>query len=100
MTKRLAVTFLLDDLPGDHVAVGRDGQTLLRLVRAGEAGITTLENPAPRLSHYIFKLRRMGLDIETQDEAHGGIFAGVHGRYRLRSKVRVVDINGAESEAA
>lgn len=102
MGNKLKVRFTIHDdgLLVDMVAVGRDGWALLELVRAGSAGLTTLTNPAPRWSHYIYKLRRMGVDIETQDERHEGQFAGSHGRYRLRSDVRIIDVEGAEWRAA
>ena len=73
-------------------ASGRDAWALMRLVRAGKAGITTLDNPAPRLSHYIFKLRRMGVNISTGTEAHRGDYAGEHGRYRLLSPISIVQV--------
>jgi hypothetical protein len=70
---------------------GRDAWALKRLSEAGEGGITAFDEIGPRLSHYIFKLRRAGLTIETIDESHGGAFAGTHGRYVLRSRVRIVE---------
>lgn len=94
MSKRLAVTFTLDDSPDDLTAIGRDGWMLLKLVKAGDAGVTSIENIGPRASHYVLKLRRMGVQIETKSESHGGVFAGSHGRYILRSKVKVVDLAG------
>ncbi len=94
MSKRLAVTFTLDDRPDDLTAIGRDGWALCELVKAGDAGLTTLQNPAPRWSHYIWKLRGLGVNIETVDESHGGPFAGTHARYKLKSRVRVVDLAG------
>jgi len=97
MSKRLSVTFLLDDGPEDRIAVGRDGWALMQLVNAGGAGLTTLQNPAPRWSHYVWKLRGLGIDIETIDESHGGPFAGTHARYKLKSRVRVVDLAGGAS---
>lgn len=71
--------------------VGRDAWLLDRLIRAGERGLTTLEIPAPRTSGYLFKLRGFGFEITTEYESHQGTFAGRHGRYRLRSKVRIVE---------
>jgi len=70
---------------------GRFAWTLDKLIAAGETGITSLQNPAPRLSHYIFVLRKSGLVIDTQDERHHGDFAGTHGRYRLRTPVTVLE---------
>ena len=97
MSGKLKVRFTLNDggLAVDLMAIGRDGWALLELVNAGSNGLTALTNPAPRWSHYIYKLRRMGVDIETQEERHEGPFAGNHGRYRLRSDIRILDVEGA-----
>jgi hypothetical protein len=69
---------------------GREAWTLRRLIEAGSAGVTTIDHPAPRWSHYIFKLRRAGLTITTEYEAHTGPFPGTHGRYRLETPVTVI----------
>ena len=71
---------------------GRDAWALHELIEAGASGVTPIDNPAPRWSHYIFKLRRSGFDIATVDEPHGGAFSGHHARYHLRSPVAVLDI--------
>jgi hypothetical protein len=68
---------------------GRAAWALRHLIEAGPAGLTTIDKPGPRWSDYIFKLRRGGLTIETEHEAHGGPFAGHHARYRLRTPVQV-----------
>jgi hypothetical protein len=47
-----------------------------------------MKNPAPRWSGYIWELRRLGIDIETLREPHGGEFPGWYGRYVLMSEVR------------
>lgn len=70
---------------------GRAAWALNELIEAGERGCTPIENPGPRWSDYIFKLKRHGLVIETVDERHGGAFAGSHARYVLRSAVTVVE---------
>lgn len=71
--------------------VGRDAWMLDQLLAVGSAGCTSLENPAPRISHYVFKLRtKFGLHIETVDEKHGGPYHGSHARYFLRSKVEPI----------
>jgi hypothetical protein len=75
-------------------ARGRDAWLLARLLQAGEAGVSPIENVGPRSSHYAMKLRRKGLSIETKEERHGGAFAGAHGRYILRSRVEVVEQRG------
>ena len=69
---------------------GREAWTLRRLLDTGSAGVTTIDHPAPRWSHYLFKLRKAGLAISTEYEAHSGSFPGTHGRYRLESVVHVV----------
>jgi hypothetical protein len=68
---------------------GRMAWALERLIQAGDNGVTTLEEPAPRWSDYIFKLRRVGIWIETETETHGGPFSGTHGRYRLVTPVEI-----------
>lgn len=70
---------------------GRDAWALDALLRAGARGVTPIDRPAPRWSHYIFKLRRAGLIVETIDEPHAGAYAGHHARYVLRSEVEVLE---------
>lgn len=74
---------------------GREAWTLRHLLNAGPTGITTLEQPAPRWSHYVFKLRKAGLVISTDRESHGGAYPGSHGRYRLETPVAVVSEGAA-----
>jgi hypothetical protein len=69
--------------------VGRFAWALFGLVRAGEKGCTPIDQPAPRWSNYVFRLRRRGVDIETVTEKHAGAYAGTHARYVLRSTVEV-----------
>jgi len=67
---------------------GRDAWALGELITAGSDGCTPLDNPGPRWSGYVFKLKRIyRLDIETITEMHGGDYAGKHARYVLRSRV-------------
>ncbi|WP_289296356.1 hypothetical protein [uncultured Reyranella sp.] len=81
--------------------VGRDAWMLDRLLAAGDAGTTSLETPAPRVSHYVWKLRETyGLDIETITEEHGGPFAGHHARYILRSTVVPIAERAARADRA
>jgi hypothetical protein len=81
------------DDSGETIRVaGREAWALHALVEAGDRGCTPIEHPAPRWSHYIFLLRRRGLDIETIDESHGGPFKGSHGRYVLRTPMRMLAI--------
>jgi len=74
---------------------GRDAWALDALVTAGEHGVTPIERPAPRWSHYIHRLRKAGLVVETIHEAHAGAYAGTHGRYVLRSTVEVIEVERA-----
>ncbi|WP_432346605.1 hypothetical protein WMC41_00470 [Shinella yambaruensis] len=70
--------------------VGRQAWMLDQLIQAGSRGLTSIERPAPRISHYIYKLRGVGFDIDTEYEAHAGPFPGRHGRFRLLSKVQII----------
>ena len=74
---------------------GRFAWTLARLVEAGTKGVTPLEYPAPRWSHYVHVLRREGVAIETMEEQYGGSFKGWHGRYVLRSCVTILSCREA-----
>ena len=78
---------------------GRVAWCIASLLQAGNAGITSLENPAPRLSDYVFKARKAGLIIDTEEEGHGGPYKGHHGRYRLRTPIFVVQIGIAGDPA-
>jgi hypothetical protein len=74
---------------------GRDAWALRELIRAGNRGCTPIDNPAPRWSAYVHKLRhKFGVDIRTIHEGHGGQFPGNHARYILRSRVRVLEHEG------
>ena len=71
---------------------GRDAWALGELIAAGAAGCTPIDNPGPRWSGYVHKLKRIyRLNVETISEMHGGDYAGKHARYVLRSKVRLAD---------
>lgn len=70
--------------------VGRFAWALSELIRAGQKGVTPIERPAPRWSHYVFRLRRDGVGIATVEEPHGGSYAGRHARYVLTTPVVVV----------
>lgn len=74
--------------------IGRDAWALQQLLAAGQRGCTPIDQPAPRWSHYIFKLRGMGFIIETIHEPHTGPFPGTHARYVLRSKVSILQEMG------
>jgi hypothetical protein len=66
-----------DDDGSMVVATGREAWALASLIEAGERGCTPIEHPAPRWSHYVYLLRRRGLDVETVEERHGGPFKGL-----------------------
>jgi hypothetical protein len=87
--RRLRAPFTLID--GDQelplLVDGRVRWALGLLLDNGAAGLTSRDYPGARLSDYVFKLRGLGVNIETIEEAHHGEFPGRHGRYFLRSKV-------------
>lgn len=95
--KRLVVAYERAD--GTRAtAIGRYGDTLRALVVAGEKGVTPLERPAPRWSHYVHILRREHkLAIETVTECHGGDFPGTQGRYVLREEIKLVSFSDRET---
>lgn len=66
---------------------GRDAWTLERLMDAGATGCPPIEQPAPRWSAYVHRLRGMGVTIHTHLEEHGGEFPGRHARYVLACTV-------------
>jgi hypothetical protein len=78
----------------------RDAWTLAALIAANDRGVTPIERPAPRWSEYVRRLRRSGLIIETMTEAHGGPYRGHHGRYVLRTVVKVIAMERAANDNA
>lgn len=83
-------------------ANGREGETLLRLVEKGARGVRAYDFPGGppfRLGAYVHDLRRMGLAIRTEREAHA---TGWHGVYVLETPVtiRKVDLGLARGDAA
>lgn len=93
----IRVRTLPDGVP--QTIVGRDAWALEQLLAAGKRGCTPIDRPAPRWSHYVWKLRtKHGIMVETIDEPHGGTFSGHHARYVLRTSVEV--IRDEELEAA
>lgn len=74
--------------------IGRDAWALRQLMAAGKSGVTPIDNPAPRWSHYIYKLRQAGIIISTEHEPHAGPFPGTHGRYRLETKLQLIKEEG------
>lgn len=81
----------------DHILhlKGRTRWALEELIAAGPKGCTPINNPAPRWSAYIHKLRAEGVRVETITEAHHGPFAGHHARYVLRDSVTPAGAGGA-----
>lgn len=70
---------------------GRFGWAAEELRCAGGHGVTPIERPAPRWSHYVFILRRRhGLNIETKSEKHGGPYPGTHARYVLHDSLKPI----------
>jgi hypothetical protein len=54
-TRKPLLLVCIPDRPPQKVA-GRMAWALERLIQAGKNGVTTLEEPAPRWSHYIYQL--------------------------------------------
>lgn len=79
-------------LPDGHKfeVTGRDAWALQNLMAAGPVGCTPIDTPGPRWSHYVWKLRREGLVIETIHEPHSGPFPGTHARYVLHTQVGIL----------
>jgi len=82
-----------DLLDGREILLqGRVAWTARHLINAGARGVTTAQlPPGVRVSDSIMKLRRAGVDIETQHEGHSGDYPGRHGRYLLRSRLEVLE---------
>ncbi|QRM31969.1 hypothetical protein JO965_13790 [Microvirga sp. VF16] len=72
--------------------VGRFAWALFQLIQAADMGCTPIDQPAPRWSNYVFRLRRQGIVVETITEGHAGAYAGTHARYVLRSAVEVLKV--------
>jgi hypothetical protein len=79
------------------VVVGRVAWALNELMTAGAAGCSVFDCPAPRWSSYVYRLRKLGIPIETVREPHGGPFAGHHARYFLPTGIRIIEIVDDES---
>lgn len=79
---------------------GRNAWALSELVSAGDMGCTPINNPDPRWSAYVYKLRHdYVLTIETIHEPHGGNFPGTHARYVLITPVRIVAVTRERVDA-
>jgi len=77
---------------------GRDRWALENLINARDVGCTPYDNPAPRWSAYVFKLRSFGVNIETVHEEHRSPFSGTHARYVLRSEVSSPEMDAEAAE--
>jgi hypothetical protein len=85
------IAITVNDGARDLRLVGREAYTLDKLLEYGASGLSSIEQIGPRISHYIYKLRKAGLTIETREEKHVGAFMGWHGRYVLHAQLRVVE---------
>ncbi len=88
MADVLRLQFRVEPDGRETTITGRDAWALKQLVHAGKTGCTPITQPAPRWSAYIYNLRKLGFNIETIHEPHGGPFSGTHARYVLRSEVK------------
>ena len=81
--------------PGDSTQMldlkGRAAWALEHLIAAGDQGCTPITTPGPRWAHYVYLLRRAGIDVTTVHEPHDGPFPGHHARYILRSRIERLD---------
>jgi len=93
---RVTTTFAIGDLADRVVTLkGRYAWALAELIRAGKNGCTPIDNPGPRWSAYVHKLRHeYGLQIDTLHEPHAGQFAGTHARYILQTPVSILEDMG------
>lgn len=77
------------------MVVGRDAETLMRLVNNGAGGTVAYDfrgGPPFRLGAYVFKLRQRGLNIRTDREEHD---CGWHARYVLMTPVIIHSVADA-----
>lgn len=85
------VLIIRDDGGPTFVVSGQTAKAIRALVHAGSQGVTAQEVAgwAYRFAAYCHDLRKRGLEIETQREAHKG---GWHGRHVLHTPVRLEPI--------
>jgi hypothetical protein len=101
MSKRLQTTVRILPDGRTFTVRGRDAWALDELIEAGQRGCTPIDNPGPRWSAYVFKLKReYGLAIETRHERHRGSFPGTHARYVLVSQVEVLSCSDEQANRA
>ena len=89
---QINATLMGGERPRSFILSGRVGQTLKHLFDVGPAGLTPLDMPASRLSAYVHSLRKLGFEITTEREEHGGDYPGHHARYRLESPVTLSEV--------
>lgn len=89
MRESISVSFPSEPKRLDIIVSGRNAWALMSLDKARAKGVTPLTTPAPRWSAYVHNLRRMGFNVETITERHGGSFPGTHARYVLRDIIAV-----------
>lgn len=65
-----------------------------RLIEVGPKGCTPIDNSGPRWSDYVFRLRQLGVVIDTLREPHHSEFEGLHARYVLRSNIEAFPAEG------
>ena len=89
MNGRIREAFTIHESEGLRTVelVGRDAWALNKLLDAGSTGCTPIDQPAPRWSHYVWKIRAQNINVETITEEHGGPYSGHHARYVLRARV-------------
>lgn len=90
MTDKLKINVTINGVRAVSLQ-GREAWALQQLNAANDNGCTPIENPGPRWSAYIHKLRKRGFHIVTIREKHGGPFPGEHARYRLLDEVSILD---------
>ena len=73
--------------------------TLRMLARIDARLMTPIDHPGPRWSGYVDKVRKLGLQIETMTERHGGPFAGHHARYVLCLRICILEDGTSEAAA-
>lgn len=95
MSKKLKISFVISRPQGPEIVhlSGQTARTLQALILAGDSGVTALEisSWALRLSEYIRRLRHeYFLEILMVKEEHSSLVgAGWHGRYILKTPVRI-----------
>ena len=92
MNARLKLEFRNLSTGSVHEVEGQEARCLRALHEAGSQGVTSLEIStwALRTSHYVYKLRKLGLAIDMEREKHGGVAPGHHGRYRLLTGIQIL----------